>query len=267
MGKNKAAYFQNKSKKSSGIISPPKGSRGILVTCDVHGVHKAVDQVIQLIESLSDPIDEQNEAEQKEDSLEAELAALKNESKTKKKTRFIPYVSEVTGNFFIRFANEKDDPFAVLDKYFKELRETGVSQTPRVTRMYPIQASGFPSSEETLPVLEPLIKSFFKDDNPLNYEVVIQRKHKGNGQNETHDELNQKILDIVGKTHHPSFHKGDVGILWLSLGRNLYVSVVPKWKEWLGCNVPKCAALYQAEKESKQQVESKEGEKKAETTQ
>lgn len=253
MGKKKSSYFKNK--KPGGISIPPKGSHGILVTCDIRFVNKAVDQVMKFLNSIVDPLpttEEENsnvvEEPQKELSLEEELAQLKNPNKKsgdnqpKKKPRFTTYISEVNGNFFIRFTQDIDDPFVILDKYFEMVKEAGESQTPRVTRLYPIQASGFPSTEESIPVITQLIKDYFKPDHPVKYEVAIERKHKGNGQNETHDELNQKIVSIVGQPHKPSYHEGDVGVLWLSLGRNLYMSVIPKWKEWCGCNVPKFAA-------------------------
>lgn len=251
MGKKKSSYFKNK--KTGSIQSPPKGSRGILVTCDVGAVQKAVDQVLKFLNSIADPLpstegEQSNSTDEpkKELSLEEELAQLKNPNKksneNQPRKRFTTFISEVNGNFFIRFTQDFDDPFVFIEKYFNMIKETGQSQTPKVIRMYPIQASGFPSTEESIPLLTPLITNFFKPDNQVKYEVVIQRKHKGNGQGETHEELNQKIIDIVGQPHKPSYHDGDVGILWMSLGRNLYLSVIPKWKEWLGCNVPKFAA-------------------------
>ena len=270
MGKKKSSYFKNQ--KSGGIKIPPKGSHGILVTCDVNAVHKAVDQVMKFLDSIVDPLpttDEEGssvaEQPQKELSLEEELALVQNPKKggdnqTKKKARFVTYISEVNGNFFIRFTQDFDDPFAILDKYYGIVKETGKSPTPKVIRLYPIQSSGFPSTEESLPLLTPLITNFFKSDTPTKYEIVISRKHKGNGQGETHEELNQKILNIVGQPHIPSYHDGDAGVLWMSLGRNLYLSVVPRWKEWCGCNVPKYAAKCVIQNENSQ-TNQKENEK------
>lgn len=248
MPKKKASYFKNN--KGGAIQTPPKGSRGILVTCDIGFSQKAVDQVLDLLNSYADPLPEEENNEEaepeKELTLEEELQQLKNpksaQKQKKQNSRFITYKSEVSGNIFIRFAKEQDDPFVFLEKYFAHLKETGQSLTTKVIRMYPIQSSGFPSTEESLPVLDSLIKSYFHPDTAINYEIVIQRKHKGNSQPETHDELNQKIVNLVGPPHRPSYHEGDVGILWLSLGRNLYMGVVPKWREWCNCNVPKYAA-------------------------
>ncbi|OHT13432.1 hypothetical protein TRFO_16418 [Tritrichomonas foetus] len=283
MGKKKASYFKNP-KKSSQINIPPKGSRGILVTCDVDGSRKALDQVTRLINELADPIEESPEDEQQnEQPIEQQTEKpteqaqestddnpdsnnSKNENKNRKpRARFVPYMSEVNGNFFIRFTNEKDDPFIIVEKYFNTLKETGVSLTRNATRMYPIQASGFPTSEETIPVLEPFVRNFFRADGPpISYEIIIQRKHKGSASGESHDDLNKKLLALVGPPHHASFHKGDAAVLWISLGRNLYVSVVPKWREWCGCNIPKCAAQKFIEK-VEEKVEKKEDEKKEDT--
>ena len=238
MGKKKAAYFQGK--KAKNISVPPKGSHGILVTCEPNRTNKATQQVIRMCEEFCEPLDEP-EAPPKEMSLEEELQQMRN---PKQKSRFISYVSDVPGNVFIRFTEEKDDPFAILNKFFASVREAGSNTLPNVVRVYPIMASGFPRSEESLPVLQTLIPKLFTPDVERTYEVVIQRKHKGDGQKETHDELNQKIVEMVGAPHKAKYHGSDCAILWLSLGRNLYLSVVEQWKEWCGCNIPKfCAQM------------------------
>jgi hypothetical protein len=90
-------------------------------------------------------------------------------------------VSEVAGNIFIRFVDEQDDPFAVVERYFQSIRESRRSVTTHVTRLYPILASGFPDSEDSLPVLQALLPRLFTVDEPITHEIVIQRKHKGPG--------------------------------------------------------------------------------------
>jgi hypothetical protein len=236
--KKKAAYFQ---KKGKGISVPPKGSRGLLVTCDVARTNQAVQQIIKTCEQLLGPLPSNSSDPPQELSLEDELAQLRAPSE---KTRFIPYLSEVNGNFFVRFVDDRDDPFVLAGRYFQGVRESGRSAANRIIRLYPILTSGFPNSEESLPVLQELIQKVFVPDRVLKYEIVIQRKHKGDGQKESHDELNGKIRDCIGHPHQASYHEGEVAVLWMSLGRNLYLSVVPQWKEWCGCNVPKfCAQL------------------------
>lgn len=234
--KKKAGYFQKKNKP---LVVPPKGSRGLLVTCEPGRVNKAVQQVMRMLEMLADPIE--TAPPEKELTIEEELAQMKDSSQH---TRFMSYVSDVSGNFFIRFTEEQDDPFALLEKFYASLRLTGSNTMTHVIRLYPIMASGFPSTEESLPVLQTLIPTLFTPEKELTYEVVIQRKHKGDGQKETHDELNKMIVDMVGQPHKPSYHGSDHAVLWMSLGRNLYMSVIPKWKEWCNCNVPKfCAQM------------------------
>lgn len=234
MGKKKAGYFQ---KKNKGLAVPPKGSRGVLVTCEPGRTNQAVQQVLRMLETLSDPI----EAPQKELTIEEELEQMKDSNT---KSRFVSYVSEVAGNFFIRFTEEQDDPFVILEKLYQLLRETKSNTMKHVVKIFPIMASGFPNADESLPVLQTLIPSLFTAEQALNYEVVIHRKHKGDGQKESHDELNKKIVDMVGQPHKPSYHGADHAVMWMSLGRNLYMSVIPKWKEWCNCNIPKfCAQL------------------------
>jgi hypothetical protein len=229
----KARFF----KKGAKTLSiPPKGSRGLLVTCEVSRSNQAVQQVLRVCESFAPALEAPHEL-----SLEEELAEIKNPSV---KTRFVPYMSEVSGNFFIRFTDDRDDPFVVLEGYFQSIAETGQSTTTHVIRIYPISISGFPNSEESLPLLTELLPKVFTSDSAINYEVVIQRKHKGDGQKESHEELNATIVKLVGPPHHAVFHEADVAVLWLSVGRNLYLGVVPKWKEWSGCNIPKfCASV------------------------
>jgi hypothetical protein len=229
----KARFFKKPAKTLS---VPPKGSRGLLVTCDVNKSHQALQQVLRVCESFAPALEAPHEL-----SLEEELAEIKNPSV---KTRFVPYMSEVSGNFFIRFADDRDDPYVVLEGYFKSITETGQSTTTHVIRIYPIVGSGFPNSEESLPLLAEILPKVFTPDSELHYEVVIQRKHKGEGQGETHEEINAKIVKLVGRPHHAVFHGADVAVLWMSVGRNLYLGVVPKWKEWAGCNIPKfCASV------------------------
>jgi hypothetical protein len=215
-------------KKGKKLSVPPKGSCGLIVTCDPIHTNQAVEQVVQLCCTYTEHGDEDEDQQT---------------------SRFIPYLSEVPGNFFVRFAGGKDDPFTVLSKYFDALKETGRSTTIYVVRLYPIRLSGFPSSEESLPLLGELTSQIFKPDHAVVYEVLIQRKHKG--EKETHEELNKKIVELVGAPHKPVFHGADTAILWISLGRNLYMSVVDgKWKEWCGCNVPKfCAKVNMAKNE------------------
>jgi hypothetical protein len=225
--------------KGKGSLVPPRGSHGLLVTCEPHQSQVAVEQTLKLCESFLPAQAARAGAE--ELSLEEELAQVRGVSR---KSRFIPYVSDVGGNIFIRFVDEQDDPFAVVERYFQSIRESRRSETTHVTRLYPILASGFPDSEESLPVLQALLPRFFTGDEPVTYEIVIQRKHKGDGQKESHDELNKRIMESVGPPHRAMYHGGDSAVLWLSLGRNLYMSVVPRWKEWCFCNVPKfCAHL------------------------
>lgn len=235
MGKKKAGYFQGK--KAKNLAVPPKGSRGILFTCEAGRTNRATQQVIRMCEEYC----EAPAPPAEKLSLEEELEQMKN---PKEKTRFISYVSDVPGNVFIRFTDEKDDPFVVLTKLFESVREDGTNPLPNVVRIYPILASGFPRSDESLPILQALIPTLFTPEIERGYEVVIQRKHKGDGQKETHDELNKKIVDMVGEPHKPRYHGSDCAVLWLSLGRNLYMSVLSQWKEWCGCNLPKfCAQL------------------------
>jgi hypothetical protein len=233
--KKKAAYFQNKGKAPS---APPKGSRGLLVTCDVARVNEALRQVLRICEEILDRV---SVDPSQEISFDDELVQLRTPVE---KGRFIPYISEVPGNFFIRFTDERDDPFVLVDRYYRSMRESGSSATTRVTRLYPIKTSGSPEAEQSLPVLQGLVEGFFGRDRPVKYEVVLQRKYKGVGQKESHDELNEKIRKLVGEPHQAVYHGGDVAVLWLSLGKMLYLSIVEQWKEWCGCNVPKfCAQL------------------------
>jgi hypothetical protein len=233
-GMGRKARFFKKPAKTLNV--PPKGSRGLLVTCEVNKSNQAVQQVLRVCEAFAPPLEAPREL-----SLEEELAEIKNPSV---KARFVPYMSEVSGNFFVRFTDDRDDPFVVLDKYFQSITETAQSTTTHVSRIYPIVTSGFPNSEESLPVLNEVLPRFFTPGSEISYEVVIQRKHKGDGQKESHEELNARIVQLIGAPHRPAFHGADVGVLWMSLGRNLYMGVVPKWKEWCGCNIPKfCAGV------------------------
>jgi hypothetical protein len=234
--------MRNKGKgrsKATEISGPPKGSHGILVTCELRGSREAVQQALKLCESFLPA--QAAPAKSKELSLEDELAQLRRPSR---KSRFIPYLSDVAGNFFIRFVDKQDDPFALVENYFQSIRESGRSATTHVTRLYPILATGSPGMEESLPVLQELLPRVFKGNEPISYEVFIRRKHKGEEQKESHYELNWKIIDSVGPPHHAMYHGSDTAVLWISLSRHLYMSVVPRWKEWCGCNVPRfCAQL------------------------
>ena len=213
MRKKKGSYFQNK--KSSFLQVPPKGSKGILITCDVSSVHRGIREAINMFEQFSDPLPEENQpAKPTEEQMSLEEAIEAPEKEEKKKTRFTQYISEVTGNCFIRFVYEQDKPDVIIRKYFDYLKEKGESLTKHVTRMYPIMWCGFPQADEALPVLKEMLPLMFKEKNPLQYEIVLQRKHKGDGQKETHDELNQKIMNLVGKPHHAVYHGGESAILW-----------------------------------------------------
>ncbi|KAH0792102.1 THUMP domain-containing protein 1 isoform X1 [Histomonas meleagridis] len=244
MGKKKQSYFQNK--KSQNLQVPPKGSKGVLITSDIHSINRGMHEAISVLERFSDPLPEEEQQQQEtpaEESLESELAALRSQQKTQK-ARFVPYISEVTGNCFIRFTVEQDDPNEIVRRYFNYISQNCESLTKHVVRMYPILASAFPNSDESLPILAELLPKMFTPEKQIQYEIVIQRKHKGDGQKETHDELNQKIMNLVGQ-HRAVYHNGDSAILWISLGRNLYIGLVPDWKELCGCNVPKFCARVQ----------------------
>jgi hypothetical protein len=228
-------------KKPKGLSVPPKGSHGLLITCDFARTNQAVQQILKSCEQILGPLPTAAPEASEELSLEDEIAQLRAPGQ---KSRFIPYLSEVSGNFFVRFVDERDNPLTFAERYFQAVRESRRSPTTHVIRLYPILMSGFPNSEESLPVLKTLIEKVFVPDRPLDYEIVIHRRHKGDGQKESHDDLNHKIRELVGQPHQASYHEGKVAILWMSLGRNLYLSVVPQWKEWCGCNVPKfCAQL------------------------
>lgn len=232
-----------------GIQVPPKGSKGWLITCDIKKDQQAVKQITGVLNHLADPIEEEEKAgeEKKEMSLEEELAAL---AKTEpKKKRWVAYTSEVQGNVFIRFTNDHDDPFELLQRYFDEVKETKKTLSDKISKIYPIQASGFPKSDESLPILKELIDNSFKADEPVVYEIAINRKHCE--KQESHDELNDKILKLVGPPHKPAFKNAQWGVIWHSLGRNLYMSVVPKWGEWAQCNIAKfCANLLKPAEEA-----------------
>ena len=246
-----------------GLQVPPKGSKGWLITCDLHKDQQAVKQITGVLNHLADPIEDikpsiEKGEEKKPMSLEEELAALKQDGS--KKQRWIPYVSEVQGNIFIRFAYEQDDPFELLDRYFNEVRANRKTLSDRVSKIYPIMSSTFPKTEEALPILDELIKKTFPSDETIVYKVIINRKH--NEKTETHDELNDKILKLVGQPHKPTYKAAKWGILWHLVGRNLYLSVIPKWGEWCECNIGKfCANLIKQANEEKQEAEKEKEEK------
>ena len=243
-----------------GIQVPPKGSKGWLITCDIHRDQLATKQITGVLNHFADPIEEQNndkeETEKKPASLEEELAEI-SKTTTTKKQRWVPYVSEVQGNVFIRFTYEQDDPFVLLGRYFDEVRATKKTLSDRISKIYPIMASGFPNTEESLPVLDELIKKTFPKDEAVVYKIIINRKH--NEKTETHDELNEKILKLIGPPHKPTYKEAKWAVLWHLLGRNLYMSVVPQWGEWCECNIAKfCSSLLK--KESEETEKPKEGE-------
>ena len=251
-----------------GLQVPPKGSKGWLITCDIHKDQLAIKQITGVLNHLADPIEETeetaaDEGEKKPMSLEEELAELNK--KGAKKQRWVPYVSEVQGNIFIRFCNDHDDPFVLLERYFNEVRANKKSLSDRISKIFPIMASGFPDTEESLPVLGELIKKTFPTDETVVYKVIINRKH--NQKTETHDELNDKILKLVGPPHKPTFKQAKWGILWHLVGRNLYMSVIPKWGEWCECSIAKfCASLIQQANDEKQKKEEASQEKTEEVT-
>jgi hypothetical protein len=240
-------------RKAMTISGPPKGSHRILVTCEARRSRKAVHLALKLCESFV-PVQEAP-AGSEELSVEDELAQVRGVSQ---KSRFIPYMSDVAGNFFIRFVDKQDDPFALVERYFQSIRRSGRSVTTHVTRLYPILATGSPGMEESPPVLQELLPRVFKGDDPKRYQVFIQRKHKGEEQQESHDELNRKIIDSVGCPHQAMYDGSDTVVLWISLSRHLYMSVVPRWKEWCACNVPRfCAQLKLAGRMSNRPFDSK----------
>ena len=250
-----------------GLQVPPKGSKGWLITCDIHKDQLAIKQITGVLNHLADPIEEnqettEGEGEKKPMSLEEELAELNK--KGAKKQRWVPYVSEVQGNIFIRFCYDQDDPFELLDRYFNEVRANRKTLSDRISKIFPIMASGFPDTEESLPILGDLIKKTFPTDETIVYKVIINRKH--NQKTETHDELNDKILKLVGPPHKPTFKQAKWGILWHLVGRNLYMSVIPKWGEWCECSIAKfCASLIkQANEEKQEKKEEKIEERKEE---
>jgi hypothetical protein len=217
----------------------PTGSHGVLITCERRYLRKAVHEAMKVCESI---LPERGAPAESEGlSLEEELAQVRG---APKKSRLIPYESIVGGNIFIRFVDAEDDPLVVVEGYLQSIRETGRSATTHVTRMYPILATGSPNPEKSLPVLQQLLPRFFTADDPITYEVVIQRKSTGDGQKESHDELNRRIIESVGPPHHAMYHGTEAAVLWLALGGAVYLSVVRRWGEWCGCNVPKfCARI------------------------
>ncbi|EAY17558.1 hypothetical protein TVAG_453860 [Trichomonas vaginalis G3] len=226
------------------LAVPPKGSKGWLFTCDINRDQQATRQVIDVLNQLADPLTEgeAEEEQQEEKTLEQELADLKKPNQ--KQQRWIPYVSEVNGNVFIRFTQKQDDPFVLLERYFEEVRKRKGTLTNKVSKIYPIMYSGFPLSSESLPILQELVNKTFNAEKPVTYEVFLDRKHRGEESGETHDELNNKIVKLVGAPHKPIYRKAEWAVLWQSLGRNLYLSVIPKWSEWCSCNIAKfCASL------------------------
>lgn len=223
--------------KGTGIgAPPPKGSKGILFTTDPFRTKKALAQVLTTLEKYCPPPVQDTSGEL---SLEDELKGMTQ----KKPVQFTPYVSEVSGNVFVRF--NSDDPLAFCEKFFNALSMTGKSECPLVVKMYPILYSGFPLSEESLPALDPMLPLLFSGDQASTYNVLIHRAHKGDTA-ETHDELNAKIVAKVSGPHRPVFRGAEKAILWISLGRNLYIGVVPKWAEWAECNIPKLCAKSQS---------------------
>lgn len=226
------------------LAVPPKGSKGWLFTCDINRDQQATRQITDVLNRLADPLKEEEEQAEPEEekTLEQELAELKKPAT--RKQRWLPYVSEVNGNVFIRFTYSQDDPFVLLERYFNEVKERKGTLTNKVSKIYPIMYSGFPESSESLPILQELINKTFSADKPVTYEVFLDRKHRGEESGETHDELNNKIVKLVGQPHRPQYRKADWAVLWQSLGRNLYLSVIPKWSEWCSCNIAKyCASL------------------------
>ena len=224
-------------KKTPKALSPPKHSKGILITCDIHEIRRAVSQILNLLNTLLPEEKTSHETtENAEDSFESELLELQNGT-PKSSKRFQEFISEVNGNVFIRFTREEDDPLEFVEAYFNRLKETKQTETDKIVRVFPIQASGCPSDEDSLELLDKFIPVLFHENNPLTYEVFITRKHKGSCI--SHDELNNAITKNVGPPHRPLFHGAQSAILWIHLGRNLYVGYVPNWSELCSCNIPK----------------------------
>ena len=223
-------------KKNIDLSVPPKGSKGLLITCDINKLNQAKNQIMNLLERFSTNI----EVEIEEKTLEEEIKELKNQNKN----RFIPYISSVFGNFFIRFVNEKDDPFEILQLYFDELKRTKNSLTTKIIKIIPILYTGFPNPEESLPILQNIINNYYNNEISETYEVFLHRKHYQKETSDSHDILNKKILQLIPSNNKAVYHNAKSAIVWVALGRNLFLSVIPKWNEWCSCNIPKfCQTL------------------------
>lgn len=221
--------------------NPTNGSKGLVFTTGKNKVDRSIKQLIDLLERIADPITPSSEKTENENlSLEEELKLLKEN----KKCRFRAIKSNVIGNCFIEFKRQEDDPIDLYCRIFDRMKEIGGTVCRDINKLWPILHCGFNETNECIEALKPFIQKAFNCE-PLMYEIFIHRKHHDPNV-EPHDSLNKKIMDLVDEKHTPVYIKKNpsMAIIWIQLGRNIYLGTCPRWTEFCCGNVVKyCTGL------------------------
>ena len=140
--KAKRKYFQG----SGGESLLATGTRGLLITCDVHQERKAIRECLALLDSLSggDEVADAGGAEEASgtagDALARDLAALREQEKGSAK-RFAVAQTGIAGVIMIRIADAAVDPVQLADRVMEEAIASQRSCAPHVVRILPVQTT------------------------------------------------------------------------------------------------------------------------------
>eukprot|EP01116_Phalansterium_solitarium_P008741 TRINITY_DN22704_c0_g1_i1.p1 TRINITY_DN22704_c0_g1~~TRINITY_DN22704_c0_g1_i1.p1 ORF type:complete len:396 (-),score=91.69 TRINITY_DN22704_c0_g1_i1:272-1348(-) len=181
---------------------PLHNMRGVLVSSDRADFSKK--ELYNLFNEYADKMfpkasESIPESDSIADSLDAEIAALKAESKVH---RFQRHDGGCKGLYFMAFQDEKIEPVSFVKHILTDLHQTQQPKTRYTHRMVPIQRTCAVNIKEIEQHLKELLTPVFGDLRAMPKSYAIHFKARNND-----TVLKQEVYDAVGDNINRSFHR------------------------------------------------------------
>ncbi|RLN82590.1 hypothetical protein BBJ28_00003767 [Nothophytophthora sp. Chile5] len=214
---------QKRHKGALGAATNAKGHSAVLVTCDKTKERQSVRDALNILNEAADkyfPLekttedDEQEEAaaadsEAADDSvqkqLQAEIAALKTQAKSRQTGRFTPLDTGVKGAILIQFKDANVSPGELVAKIFEDVERTKEFSSRFIMRMIPLEKVGYSSVEAIKEMAGPLVQTHWEQfkaeqkangtEAPLEFAVEFKRR---NCTNLNSMDVINALVEVVG---------------------------------------------------------------------
>ncbi|RLN92951.1 hypothetical protein BBJ28_00003350 [Nothophytophthora sp. Chile5] len=213
---------QKRHKGALGAAASAKGHGAVLVTCDKTKERQSVRDALNILNEAADkyfPLEKTTEDAEQETTaadteaagdsvqkqLQAEIAALKTQAKSRQTGRFTPLDTGVKGAILIQFKDANVSPGELVAKIFEDVERTKEFSSRFIMRMIPLEMVGYSSVEAIKEMAGPLVQTHWETfkaeqkangtEKPLEFAVEFKRR---NCTNLNSMDVINALVEVVG---------------------------------------------------------------------